>query len=357
MGTRKTREEMDAEMERLSENPEDGAQESPAAVSDLSDASNQPPAAADIAPAETMPQATPSDSSSAQAADPTKTKKLKSVIESLLFSAGDPVPLGSLIEIAREIQPDLSSYGLKEVIESLRLELRDQGRGIRVVEVGGGFQLRTPSETAPYVRMLVSRRPPRMTRPTLETLAIVAYRQPVTRGDIEDIRGVDSGAVLRHLLERRLVKIIGRKEEAGKPLLYATTREFLSLFSLKDLKSLPTLKDFVELSDEHRATLGLAPAQVAPAGDRSETTPAGEDLLRADETSAYSPVGDDEFVQELAEALDELRKRDRKLRETVFPGASPSSAPAPVDTPQAMEAPAVAEETETEPDLQKEEGG
>jgi segregation and condensation protein B len=142
----------------------------------------------------------------------------------------------------------------------------------------------------------------------------VAYRQPITRVEIEDIRGVDSGAVLKHLLERRLVKIIGRKEEPGRPLLYGTTKEFLTLFSLKDLKSLPTLRDFVELSNEHRAALGLPPMEKGEP-QAEEGAPPGEDFLRPDDTTAYTPVGDDEFVQELAEALDELRKRDKRLRE------------------------------------------
>ena len=95
-------------------------------------------------------------------------------------------------------------------------------------------------------------KPQRLTRAALETLAIVAYRQPVTRPEVEDIRGVDCGAVLKALLERRLIKILGKKEEPGRPILYGTTREFLEFFALKDLASLPTLREFHELSEEHR---------------------------------------------------------------------------------------------------------
>jgi segregation and condensation protein B len=106
-------------------------------------------------------------------------------------------------------------------------------------------------------------KPHRLTRAALETLAIVAYRQPVTRPEVEEIRGVDSGAVMKALLERRLLKILGKKEEPGRPILYGTTREFLEFFALKDLASLPTLREFHELSEEHRDIVEKeAPAEV-----------------------------------------------------------------------------------------------
>jgi segregation and condensation protein B len=280
MATRKTREELDAEMQ--------------------SEAAE--------------PQAAPEHSEPAPAV--AAAAQLSTIVESLLFAAGDPVDLKDLLKVLQDFQPDLGSRELKELLEQLRIDLREQGRGVRVAEVGGGFQLRTPSEAAPYIKKLVSRRPPRLTRATLETLAIVAYRQPTTRGEVEEIRGVDSGAVLKHLLDKRLVKILGRKDEPGRPLLYGTTREFLAFFSLKDLGSLPTLRDFTELSDEHRASLGLAPKELeAQELGREEI----EEALQAEFTDAYAPVGDDEVVQELAEAISELRKRDRDLKKVLPP--------------------------------------
>ncbi len=111
-------------------------------------------------------------------------------------------------------------------------------------EVAGGYQLRTPKEHALYVRKLLAAQPPRLSRPLLETVAIIAYRQPITRPEIEQLRGVDTGGVLETLLERRLIKIAGRKEAPGRPMMYATTPEFLEVFSLKDLESLPDLKSF-----------------------------------------------------------------------------------------------------------------
>jgi segregation and condensation protein B len=154
-----------------------------------------------------------------------------------------------------------------------------------------------------------------MTRATLETLAIVAYRQPITRPEIEDIRGVESGAVVKHLLDKRLVRILGRKDEPGRPLLYGTTKDFLSFFSLKDLGSLPTLRDFAELSEEHRATLGLEATRTLD--NQADGTSAAAGSLQADLGDSYAPVGDDEIVQELAEALDDLRRKDRRLREVL----------------------------------------
>ncbi|NMB75790.1 MAG: SMC-Scp complex subunit ScpB [Myxococcales bacterium] len=271
--------------------------------------------------------------------------RMKLICESLLFASGQPLPSQQLLAILRELQPDLSASGLRAVLEGLRTDLREGGRGIRLVEVAGGYQLRTPSESAPFVRRLISRRPPRMTQATIETLAIVAYRQPVTRAEVEDIRGVESGAVLKHLLDRRLVRILGRKEEPGRPLLYGTTKEFLELFSLKDLKSLPTLRDFVELSNEHRAALGL-PLMEEAAEPEAEALP-GADVLEVEQTAAFTPVGDDEIVQELAVALEELKKRNRNLRALLpVPTEEPDGAAA---APEAVSEAALASAPEPSP--------
>src|SRR5258708_18257259 len=106
--------------------------------------------------------------------------------------------------------------------------------------------MRTPKDRAGYVRKLLAARPPRLSRPLMETVAIIAYRQPITRREIEQLRGVDTGGVLETLLERRMIKIAGRKEAPGRPMVYATTDEFLEIFGLKDLESLPDLSEFRE---------------------------------------------------------------------------------------------------------------
>lgn len=241
-------------------------------------------------------------------------QRLSLAIESLLFVSGEPMTLAAILEVVHNIHPELTSRQLRTVLDQLRQQLREQGRGVRLAEVAGGFQLRTPSEAAPYLRKLVKRRPPRMTRATLETLAIVAYRQPVTRAEVEQIRGVDCGAVLRHLLDKQLVKIIGRKDEPGRPLLYGTTRAFLEFFSLKDLQSLPTLKDFAELSEEARQQLGI-PEEQAASGQRDQEQE--EDLGPLDSTE-LAPPGDDAVVQELATVLTEVNRRDRQIRREIL---------------------------------------
>lgn len=170
---------------------------------------------------------------------PAQLTRLQAVLESLLLAAGAPVPIARLVDA-------LQGPGRAEVqkaLEGLRAHYERIESGIRVVYVGGAWQLRTPPEHSPWVKRLLRERPPRLSRPMLETLAIIAYKQPCTKLEIEAIRGVDVDAVLTTLTERRLVKVVGRKEAPGRPLLYATTREFLEVFGLPDLSSLPTLRE------------------------------------------------------------------------------------------------------------------
>ncbi len=184
--------------------------------------------------------------------------RLPALVESLLFAAGRSVPLSQLIEA-------LDGPSRAEVLgalEHLARTYEREGRGLRIVQVAGGWQLRTPAEHGPWVRRLLRERPPRLSRPTLETLAIVAYRQPCTRLEIEAVRGVDVEAVLTTLIERRLARIVGRKEAPGRPLLYATTREFLEVFGLPDLKALPPLRDL----GDGAALLAATGLEVAPEG-------------------------------------------------------------------------------------------
>ncbi|MDO8462174.1 MAG: SMC-Scp complex subunit ScpB [Deltaproteobacteria bacterium] len=169
--------------------------------------------------------------------------EMKKVIEAILFASGRPLSVG---EIRAAFDEEVSTGMIHEILELLKGEYEQQGRAFRLVEVGGGYQLRTGLEWAPWLRKLEQKRPPRLSVPALETLAIVAYRQPVTRPELEEVRGVDSGGVLKGLLDRRLVRVIGKKDEPGCPLIYATTPEFLSTFGLKDLSDLPSPKDFEE---------------------------------------------------------------------------------------------------------------
>jgi segregation and condensation protein B len=173
-------------------------------------------------------------------------EEMKKVIESLIFVAERPI---TPVQIGRIVKMRMAE--VKELVAEIIPEYT--GKGIEIVEVAGGYQFRSVASSADWVRVLVAQRPQRLTRAQLETLALIAYRQPMTRPELEEVRGVDSGSALGVLLDRGLLKILGRKDEPGRPLLYGTTPQFLEFFGLAGLKDLPTLREFTDLSDESRA--------------------------------------------------------------------------------------------------------
>jgi segregation and condensation protein B len=170
---------------------------------------------------------------------------LKGLLEALVFVSDRPIKSGELAKAASS-----NAREVKELLAELKEEYTT--RGIQLDEVAGGWVFRTNAQFAPFVRDLTKAKPVRLTRAQVETLAILAYRQPITRPEIDDIRGVDSGATLKLLLERDLIKILGKKDEPGRPLLYGTTPQFLEFFGLKSLRDLPTLKEFTELNEDSR---------------------------------------------------------------------------------------------------------
>jgi segregation and condensation protein B len=170
---------------------------------------------------------------------------LKAIIEGLLFVSDGPISLDRLTELL----PDYERASVRLAVQELRNEYELRGAGVHLSEVAGGWQLRTVPELMPYLSRMVKGRPARFSQSALETLAIVAYRQPITRQEIEYLRGVDTGAVLKTLLEKRLVKILGKKDIPGRPIIYGTTKEFLEVFNLKDLKGLPTLREIQSLDE------------------------------------------------------------------------------------------------------------
>jgi segregation and condensation protein B len=173
------------------------------------------------------------------------TDDLKGALEALILVSDKPV---AAVRLARLTRQDVGA--VRKALAELREEY--EGRGIALDEIAGGFQFRTSPRYAPFVRSLTQQKPVRLSRAQLEVLAIVAYRQPVTRPEIDDVRGVDSGYAIKVLLERNVIKIIGKREDVGRPMLYATTNEFLELFGLKALRDLPTLREFAELNSESR---------------------------------------------------------------------------------------------------------
>ena len=191
---------------------------------------------------------------------------LPAIIESIVFTAEAPLSIDRLCEILTEFERDEIRAALRELAAGFE---RRSG-GIELVEVAGGWQFRTRPDFQQYVLRHVKTKIAKFSQSSLETLAIVAYRQPITRVEVEHLRGVDCGGILKSLLEKRLIRILGKKDIPGRPLIYGTSKEFLEVFGLKDLKSLPTLKEIQALD-------------AVPQFERQETLPLGQDEVLAEE--------------------------------------------------------------------------
>jgi len=171
---------------------------------------------------------------------------IKNIIESFLFVAEEPLTIDRIKSILKQAEINEIQNALVELSEEY--EARKGGFILR--EVAGGYQIRTRPEYREWIKRLIQPKALRLSKAALETLAIIAYKQPIIRNDIEHIRGVDCGGILRMLLERKLTRILGRKEIPGRPLIYATTKQFLEVFDLKNLKDLPTLEEIEALETE-----------------------------------------------------------------------------------------------------------
>lgn len=191
------------------------------------------------------------------------------VVEALLFASDTPVEVERIQEVL-----DLGSAAqARALVLELKTRYEVEDRGLQIVEVGGGFRMVTRPELAPWlVRLAKSRTRSRLSRSALETLAIVAYRQPVSRPEVDMIRGVNSETVLENLLDRRLIRIAGRKDAPGRPFLYETTREFLVAFGLRDLSELPQVEG--DLPKPSPGAAGESPA-LTIGGEASQQDPGG----------------------------------------------------------------------------------
>ena len=196
---------------------------------------------------------------------------LKGILEAILFVSGEPLSVDRMLGVVEGV----SRAELVSALQALKADYAVEGRGLQLVEVAGGFQIATRPDCAPWIKRLErAKESARLSRSAMETLAIVAYKQPVVRAEIEQIRGVDSAGVLKTLLERRLIRIVGRKDAPGRPILYGTTRQFLQAFGLKDLKDLPALRDITELKQAEPFTVPNrdADVDVSPEEDRASTS-------------------------------------------------------------------------------------
>lgn len=173
-------------------------------------------------------------------------ENVKAIIEALILASEAPLSLEKMCAILEGVE----RAEIKKTIELLIAAYDERLSGICLAEVAGGFQFRTRPELSPWVKKLKGTKAASLSPAALETLAIVAYRQPVVKAEIEDIRGVDVSAPLRGLLDKKLIRIVGRKDVPGKPIIYGTTKKFLEVFNLKDLADLPTLRELKELNEQ-----------------------------------------------------------------------------------------------------------
>jgi len=181
-------------------------------------------------------------------------QELKAILEAVLFVSPEPVPVARLMSI-------VGTVSKAEVVHALGIlthDLDQHGRGIQLVQVAGGYRLATKQEYGPWLkRMDKAKAAQKLSRSALESLAIIAYKQPLVRAEIEEIRGVETSGVLRTLCERKLVRIVGRKDVPGRPIMYGTTKFFLEHFGLQDLSQLPPLREFKELGESEQALLPI----------------------------------------------------------------------------------------------------
>ncbi|MCP8898833.1 SMC-Scp complex subunit ScpB [Gilvimarinus xylanilyticus] len=227
-----------------------------------------------------------------------ESQQLQAIIEGALMAAGEPLSLKRLEVLFEEDQAP-SRDELRQALEAISLACTD--RGFELKEVASGWRLQVREDLAPWVNRLWDEKPQKYSRALLETLALIAYRQPITRGDIEEIRGVAvSSHIIKTLTEREWVKVVGQRDVPGRPSLYATTRQFLDYFNIKSLDELPTLSEIRDL-DELNASLDLGEAAPAPDGaeqaEPESTDSAPEDVAL-------------ESTQSEEEGLEPTRERD-----------------------------------------------
>ncbi len=218
-------------------------------------------------------------------------KDAKAVLESILFISGEPVTLDMLRKTV-----EIDKYNTERLLRELISDYSLRNTGLIIIEVADGFQMVTNPACSPWVKKLLSTSiPKKLTQSSLETIAIVAYKQPIIKAEIEAIRGVNSDGVVKTLLERRLIKILGRKEVPGRPLMYGTTGEFMQYFGLKDLSELPTLKEFEEVDIPE-------PPEAAPESSNDPGTPDDEDSqerVQGQEEETVATVNEpDQDIQE-----------------------------------------------------------
>lgn len=212
------------------------------------------------------------------------TERIKNIVEAALLAAVQPLSIDNLLDLFGEGEERPERGAVRDALNALEDEWRE--RGVELVEVAGGFRFQVRKEFSPWIGRLWAERPARYSRALLETLALIAYRQPITRGDIEQVRGVTlSSSIMKTLLEREWIRVVGHREVPGRPALYGTTRAFLDHFNLKSLDDLPPL---AEIRDLDAIPDLFARADAGAEGQAEAGTPAREDPAAAGDRQAES---------------------------------------------------------------------
>jgi segregation and condensation protein B len=236
------------------------------------------------------------------------TRELKAIVESMLFVSSEPLSMTRLLAVLG----DVGKAEIEQALQSLGDELDQQGRGIRLAEVAGGYRLVTKQEYAPWIKRLdKAKTAAKLSRSALESLAIIAYKQPIVRSEIEEIRGVETSGVVRTLLEKKLVRIVGRKDVPGRPIMYGTTKFFLEHFGLSELSQLPPLREFKELGESEQAMLPMEHAEEPVSEAVAEPIETGDQLLMSEQGN---PSLD---LEETAEPVESLKTVDDYVGEPV----------------------------------------
>lgn len=228
--------------------------------------------------------------------------ELAAIVEALLFVSGEPISVARLATVIGTV----SKAEIEQALKTLQAHLDHEGRGIQLVQLAGGYRLVTKPDYAPWLKRLdKAKAAQKLSRSALESLAIIAYKQPLVRAEIEEIRGVETSGVIRTLLERKLVRIVGRKEVPGRPIMYGTTKFFLEHFGLQDLSQLPPLREFKELGEAEQALLPIEETTVVgevPAGEGdSQTLIENSGLVAEDGDAVLLSQPDGTFLEEAVE--------------------------------------------------------
>lgn len=256
--------------------------------------------------------------------------ELKPILEAMIFVSEEPIGEKELFEALAEA--GVTREDVSASLASIGKDWNDSpDRGLQLCHVAGGYQFRTKEACTKWLSGLGVPKTMRLSGPALETLSIVAYRQPIVRSEIEKIRGVDSGGVLKTLLERGLLRIVGRRDEPGQPLLYGTTKEFLEVFGLNTLKELPTLKDIEDLMRERRVLTEGGGAKDSPAaseGDEMTEVISTDEGDEDAEVIRRRPLDEDEEEEkkdmDALTGLEQNLKDLRRLERRIFPKPNPA---------------------------------